>query len=305
MPMELRQLRHFLTLFEHRNYHRAAERLCITPQALSASIAKLEQELSVPLFERGRVGLVPTHYADALFTHASLVCSETVRARQALEQLLKTEAGRVNVGVGWFTSQILAAAALERFFKEYPAFDVTLLEGPSEDLYTQLLRGELDIVLSTPSADTQLAPEIESETLWESTDRVYARGGHPLAGQAVVGLAELVEYPWIVSAGTESRTPRLLRACDEHNIPRPARILRTDSVQTVDRLISGGDFLLLGGPLPPPFRLPFMQDCATFEVPELQSHYRAVLAWRRTSSLSAAAQRLRETIRTTFRESER
>ena len=301
--MELRQLRHFLTLFEHRNYHRAAERLCITPQALSASIAKLEQELGVKLYERGRVGLVPTRYADTLLTHASLVCSETVRARQALEQLLKTEEGRVVVGVGWFTSQILAAEALEKFIPDYPSFDVTLIEGPSEDLHTQLLRGELDLMLCTPSEEMVPAPELHVETLWESADRVYARGSHPLANRSTVSLAELAEYPWIVSAGTESRTPRLLRACDEHNIPRPARILRTDSVYTVDRLIGTGDFLLLGGPMPPPFRLPFMEHCAAIDVPELQGRYRAILAWRKSPALSGAATRFAEAIRATFRTS--
>lgn len=300
--MELRQLRHFLTLFEHRNYHRAAERLCITPQALSASIAKLEQELGVSLFERGRVGLVPTRYGETLLTHASLACSETVRARQALDQLLKTEEGRLVVGVGWFTSQILAAAALERFMADYPAFDVTLMEGPSDDLHTQLLRGDLDLVLSTPSEDVLLSQDLHVETLWESTDRVYARASHPLAGRPRVTLADLVDYPWIVSAGTESRTPRLLRACDEHNVPRPSRILRIDSGYTVDRLIGSGDFLMLGGALPAPFQLPFMQHCTHFEVPELQGRYRALLAWRRAPGLSAAAGRFVEMIRMVFRQ---
>lgn len=160
--MELRQLRHFLMLAEHGNYHRAAERLFITPQALSASIAKLEQELGVQLFERGRVGLVLTRYAESLLPHASLVCAETSRARQEIDQLAKADAGRVAVGVGWFTSQVLAAPAVNEFLAAYPAVDVTLVEGPSDDLHTRLLRGELDLVLSTPSEDVPVAAELDT-----------------------------------------------------------------------------------------------------------------------------------------------
>lgn len=301
--MELRQLRHFLTLAEHRNYHRAAERLFITPQALSASIAKLEQELGVQLFERGRVGLVLTRYAESLLPHASLVCAEASRARQEIEQLVKADTGRVVAGVGWFTSQVLAAAAVNEFLAAYPAVDVTLVEGPSEDLHTRLLRGELDVVLSTPSEDVAVASELETESLWESSDRVYARTGHPLAGREEVPLVEAAKYAWIVSAGTESRTPRLFRACDEYGVPRPARVVRTNSAYAVDRLLLGGDALLLGGALPPPFTLPFMDACTTFTVPELSSRYRGLLAWRRSPALGPAAARFVETVRTVFRRS--
>jgi DNA-binding transcriptional LysR family regulator len=300
--MELRQLRHFLTLAEHGNYHRAAERLFITPQALSASIAKLEQELGVKLFERGRIGLVPTRYAEALLPRASLVCAEAWRARTELEQMAKSDSGRVVVGVGWFTSQVLAGAAAERFVTAYPALDLTLLEGSSEDLHTRLLRGELDVVLSTPSEHVALAPELESETLWQGVDRVHARAGHPLAGRGEVPLADAAQFPWIVAAGTESRTPRLYSACDEHGLPRPTRVSRTNSVYTVERLLMHGDSLILGGPLPPPFTLPFMQHCISFEVPELTSSYRALLVWRKNPSLSAAATHFADTIRRVFRE---
>lgn len=299
--MELRQLRHFLSLVEHGNYHRAAERLYITPQALSASIGKLEEELGVPLFERGRVGVVPTRYAQALLPHASLVCSEAARARTEMDQLVKADAGRVVVGVGWFTSQVLAASAVEEFMRTHPSADVTLIEGPSEDLHTRLLRGELDLVMSTPSDDVTLAPDLEVETLWEAADRVYAHASHPLAGRAEVPLGEAVAFPWIVSAGTESRTPRLIRACDAHGVARPARVVRTNSVYTVDRLIRGDQALLLGGALPPPFTLPFMADCVTFSVVELTTRYRGLLAWRRTPALGPAAVHFVDTVRAVFR----
>ena len=289
--MELRQLRYFLALYEHRHYQRAAAGLTITPQALNASIATLERDLGVKLFEHANRQLVPTRFADALVKHASLVCSEVERARYSLEHMLKADEGHIVVGVGWFSSQVLAAAALEEFMFAYPSVDVTLIEGSSEDLYTQLLRGDIDIVLSTPSEHVEQPYEICVEELWRDTDSVHARAEHPLASRDKVAFAELVDYPWIVSAGAESRTPRLLQACDDFGIPRPARLLRTDSAYAVNQLMNRGDFLILGGALPKLFGLPFMQTGVKFDVPELRSEYTALLAWRRSPSLSMAAQR--------------
>ena len=50
--MELAQLRYFLTVASHGNFTRAAYELRLSQPALSRSIAKLEQELGQPVFER-------------------------------------------------------------------------------------------------------------------------------------------------------------------------------------------------------------------------------------------------------------
>ena len=49
--MELRQLQYFCQLSQCLSYREAAQRLFITPQALSKSIQSLEEELNVPLFD--------------------------------------------------------------------------------------------------------------------------------------------------------------------------------------------------------------------------------------------------------------
>ena len=56
MTIELRLIRYALALGEHGNYARAAEALKITQPSLSRSIASLEAQLGVPLFDRGPKG---------------------------------------------------------------------------------------------------------------------------------------------------------------------------------------------------------------------------------------------------------
>ncbi len=50
--MEWQQLEYFQTLAHIQHVTRAAESLCITQPALSRSMARLEEELGVPLFDR-------------------------------------------------------------------------------------------------------------------------------------------------------------------------------------------------------------------------------------------------------------
>ena len=51
--MDLRQLRYFIALAEHRSFVRAADAMGITQPAFSRSIQGLEQELGCQLVDRG------------------------------------------------------------------------------------------------------------------------------------------------------------------------------------------------------------------------------------------------------------
>lgn len=58
--MDLRQLRYFIALTEHRSFVRAADAMGITQPAFSRSIQGLEQEFGCVLIDRGNKDLRPT-----------------------------------------------------------------------------------------------------------------------------------------------------------------------------------------------------------------------------------------------------
>ena len=72
--MNFRNLQYFLAATEEKNFTHAARRLYISQQSLSGHVAKLEEELGVPLFERGPE-LKLTYAGERLALIARQICS--------------------------------------------------------------------------------------------------------------------------------------------------------------------------------------------------------------------------------------
>jgi DNA-binding transcriptional LysR family regulator len=60
MTMELYQLRHFMAIVDTGSFTRASVRAAVSQSALSASIARLEEELGVKLLHRTPKAITPT-----------------------------------------------------------------------------------------------------------------------------------------------------------------------------------------------------------------------------------------------------
>lgn len=299
--MELRQLRHFISVARLGNLHRAAEELHLTQQALSASLSRLEQDLGTKLFVRGRHGAELSPFGHKLLPRALTIVGEARVARAELDGLADATHGHLRAGVGAFFAHHVFPEALLQFVVDFPRVDVTVIEAPSSELYDALLRGELDFAISTPASGVVVPPQFESEQVFETRDAIFMRVGHPLAGRERVGLAELGDFPWIVSARFGESRQRLESAFRAKGLEPPARVMRTDSVPLMGHVLQHSDAVALLGSNPfSELPLPALGELRDFDVPELAGRYRGVLAWRRSALLPAAEalmRRLRDTIR--------
>lgn len=69
--MNISQLQYFCKLAELQHYTKAAEQLYITQPTLSNSIARLEEELGVPLFEKSGRNVRLTKYGKEFNKYAT------------------------------------------------------------------------------------------------------------------------------------------------------------------------------------------------------------------------------------------
>lgn len=143
----LRQLRHFLSLAEHRHFSRAAAACLITQSSLSASIKELEILLGVTLFERTKRSVMMTPIGREMVALARQVTARvddlTDLARGAGAPL----SGDLNMGVIPTIGPFMLPRVLPGLRDSYPDLRLYLREEQTASLLRRLADGDLDLAL--------------------------------------------------------------------------------------------------------------------------------------------------------------
>lgn len=178
--MELRQLQHFLALADHGSFRRAAERVNLTQQAVSKSIAQLEKRIGTPLFERqGRIVRL-TPVGELLLPHARSITAELRHFDTEHDAVRGARSGRLAVGS---TPTLLADVVpdvLARVHRAYPRVVLSVSTGNWDVLLDRLLRGDLDVILSIEPVGPVQDPVVV-DRLCAEYNVLIAAPDHPLA----------------------------------------------------------------------------------------------------------------------------
>jgi DNA-binding transcriptional LysR family regulator len=246
--MEHRQLERFLAVIEHGSLAAAARQLHLTQQALSASLANLEQELGVRLFDRSPGGITrPTQHGKALVRHARAQLAGAERARQELLNLSDGRTGTVTVGLGEsFAGDIIAEAVL-RFRRLRPGIRVNLIEGYSEKLRHRLYEGEFDFIAAGVSA-YELAEGFTREVIYSTSDVIAVRPEHPLAARRGLKLKDLEGCAWLVPYSRPADLEVIVEAFVAENLAPPRAIVGSDAYRIGMQLLLASDLLIMVSP---------------------------------------------------------
>jgi DNA-binding transcriptional LysR family regulator len=246
--MEHRQLERFLAVIEFGSLAAAARQLHLTQQALSASLANLEQDLGVRLFDRSPGGITqPTAHGTALIRHARAQLAGAERARQDLTSLSDGRTGTVTVGLGEsFAGDIIAEAVL-RFRESRPGIRVNLIEGYSEKLRHRLYDGEFDFIAAGVSA-YELAEGFTREVIYSTNDVVAARPQHPLASRKKLVLKDLEGYAWLVPYSRPADLDVIVETFVAESLEPPRTIVGSDAYRIGMQLLLSSDLLIMVSP---------------------------------------------------------
>jgi DNA-binding transcriptional LysR family regulator len=194
--IELRLLRHAVTLGRLRNFSRAAEALHLAQPSLSRSIASLEEALGVQLFDRGTKGVEPTAYGRLLLERGAALLAGEAELRRELELLAGLESGTLVVGAGPYAMEVSVGTALTRLLRAHPRLRVRAITASPEDVARKVLAGEVDVGVASATALGE-APQLQLEAL-PSHDVFFAvRPGHPLAGKSRLTLEDVLRFPLV------------------------------------------------------------------------------------------------------------
>jgi DNA-binding transcriptional LysR family regulator len=162
---------------------RAAQRLRLSPSAMSRALARLRETTGDPLLVRAGRGLVPTPRAIALRdqVHQLVSDAESVlrpAATPDLKQVSRTFTLRTNEGfVENFGANIMA-----RIAQEAPGIRLHFMSKPNKDS-EPLRNGSVDLETGVISATT--SPELRTQALFRDRFIGVVRSGHPLCTRKI------------------------------------------------------------------------------------------------------------------------
>jgi DNA-binding transcriptional LysR family regulator len=150
--MELYQIRQFVAVAETGSFTKGAARAGVSQPAISAAVAKLEEEMGQKLLDRRQGSVVPTA-AGGRFLEAArnilLACS-TIKSDLRSASAPQT----LRVGVLRTLPTVHVVGVLQTFRQAHSDILIELFEGPRDELEKRLEQKKLDVCLTSLSDST-------------------------------------------------------------------------------------------------------------------------------------------------------
>ena len=158
--INVRHLRAFLALVEHRHFTKAANAIGLSQSALSALIQQMETQYSIKLCDRSTRSVEPTAIGLEFYQVSRKFLEEFDEALLSLSDYGKLKRGRVAIGVLPSLAATILPRIISEFREQYPSILVNVIDAPGEEI-TDLLRAKrIDLALSRTlsSRDIDVTP---------------------------------------------------------------------------------------------------------------------------------------------------
>jgi DNA-binding transcriptional LysR family regulator len=185
-------VRYFLEVVRRGSITEAALTLNVASSAISRQIARLEDELDTPLFERVSRGMKPNAAGELLAAHALRAQLETERIGNELLALKGLRRGEVKLASTEGFALDYLPAAIAHFRRQHGGIRFQLSVGSAAEVAEAIRAGAVDIGLTFT-----MAPDRDIKVEYSQSAPILAvvNPQHPLAGRKQVGLSELIGYP--------------------------------------------------------------------------------------------------------------
>lgn len=190
--MDLLQLHYFRTVAKFEHMTQAAREIRIAQPALSKTIARLEEDLGVRLFDRHGRSIRLNAYGRAFLEKVEVALRALEEGRRELEEMAGLEQRRISLALA--THQYLSGM-IGSFLIGHPHVLMQLFQSASvEDEVDRLRSGELDFIITYfPVEDADIA----CRTILDEEISLAVPAGHRFAGRSGIDLAETAEEPFI------------------------------------------------------------------------------------------------------------
>lgn len=134
----------FVTVVKSGSMQAAADKLKMTPSAITQTIQKLEQQLQIKLLNRTTRKLYLTEAGETFYEHAAQIEKNAEKAVKSIEQLRSSPSGQLNIACPTGLTDSLFINAFKSVLNAHPDFKLNLI---FEDKLTNLPDQRIDIAI--------------------------------------------------------------------------------------------------------------------------------------------------------------
>jgi DNA-binding transcriptional LysR family regulator len=236
--MDVHQLELFLAVMDSPSMTRAAEKIHLSPGAVSLQLHKLADELHTELFVRRGKRLIPTPAALRLTELAKQVVKMMGHIQQAFENDLTKDVRPFHFATGVTTLVHQLGGPLRQLRKRYPNAEIRVTVGVTEEMVAGLLDRRFDLALiSLPvsEASLRLIPLFDEELLIVRPSANKVGSGHVSTMRA----SDLAEVPFLLYPKRSNVRLVIDGFFDELGVT-PHVLMEADDTEAIKRLVEAG-----------------------------------------------------------------
>ncbi len=157
--MTITQLQYVLAVAEYRNFTLAAQKSFVTQPTLSMQVQKLEDELDVLIFDRGKKPIAVTEVGKKIVAQAKNIVNEASRITDIVDQEKGFIGGDYTLGIIPTIMPTLLPMFLKTFIKKYPKVNLIIREQSTESLIRNIQDGHLDAAIAATPLEIEFIKE--------------------------------------------------------------------------------------------------------------------------------------------------
>ena len=153
----LTQFRYALAIDKYRNFQKAAAHCFVTQPTLSMQLRKLEDELSITLFDRSRKPVEPTNNGLLILEQMRKVIYEFNLIEDLCDQVKGVVTGEYKLGIIPTMAPMILPRVIPQFIRTYPNVNLRIIELTTDEIIEGLVKERLHAgILATPLEDVRL-----------------------------------------------------------------------------------------------------------------------------------------------------
>jgi DNA-binding transcriptional LysR family regulator len=236
--MDIHQLELFLAVMDSPSMTRAAEKIHLSPGAVSLQLHNLADELHTELFVRRGKRLIPTPAAMRLAERAKEVVKLMGHIQQEFENDLSKDARPFHFATGVTTLIYQLGGPLRQLRKRYPNAEIRVTVGVTEEMVAGLLDRRFDLALISlpvPEENLRLIPLFDEELLIVRPSANKGGSRHVSSMRA----SELADVPFLLYP-KRSNVRLVIDLFFKEIGVTPRVLMEADDTEAIKRLVESG-----------------------------------------------------------------